>query len=86
MTDDDLSKIKQEILLHYRDNDYPLVTVTVPAGQDISTGRVYMVVMMAKLGKIRVENAEHFEEARGDVTTDDHLCVFVTAREVCAFR
>ena len=59
LTMEELSRIKEEIVKYYVDYRYPLVTVLIPASQDISSGNVQMLVLLSKLGKINVEGAKH---------------------------
>ncbi|NGX55949.1 MAG: Heme/hemopexin transporter protein HuxB [Candidatus Anoxychlamydiales bacterium] len=55
-----LKEIKSVITEHYRNNNYPLVGVKMPAGQNITNGEVYFVISLAKLGNVNIENNKYF--------------------------
>jgi hemolysin activation/secretion protein len=59
-----LSELKTFIIRYYRNHNYPLVGVSIPAGQDITDGKVYVIIQVAKIGKIEVEGAKYFVNDR----------------------
>ncbi|MEM1293802.1 MAG: ShlB/FhaC/HecB family hemolysin secretion/activation protein [Verrucomicrobiota bacterium] len=54
----ELEKVTQSIIEAYREGDYPLVDVYLPE-QNLSNGKLQIVVREAVLGEVRVEGAEH---------------------------
>ncbi len=57
-----LQNIKFFIINYFRKEGYPLVGVRIPAGQDITMGRVHFVVNIARLGKVQVNGAKYFSD------------------------
>jgi len=55
-----LNEIAREVIIFYRQNDQPVVDVSVPE-QHITDGVVQVVVTEARLGRIRVEGACFFD-------------------------
>lgn len=53
-----LSNLTRDLILAYRDSDYPLVDVYLPE-QNITKGRIQVVVREAVLGEVRVDGAKH---------------------------
>ncbi|NNE94332.1 MAG: ShlB/FhaC/HecB family hemolysin secretion/activation protein [Verrucomicrobiales bacterium] len=53
-----LSDLAKEIILAWRESDYPLVDVYFPE-QNITEGKIQIVTRESVLGEIRVENARH---------------------------
>ena len=58
-----LNQMVREIILFYRDNDQPVVDVSVPE-QDITDGVVQVVVTEGRVGNIRIEEACFFNPCR----------------------
>lgn len=54
-----LNQIVRDIIIYYRENDYPVVDVIVPE-QDITTGTVQILVVEGRVGAVRVEGNEWF--------------------------
>ena len=52
-----LDQINQETVNFFRERDYPVVDAFAPDGQDISDGVVQIVVLVGRLGAVRVEGA-----------------------------
>ena len=59
-----LQEIKKEVINFYRDNNFPVVHVAIPAGQDITDGEVHFVVTIGKLGEVKAEGGEYFSDER----------------------
>ncbi|NGX34183.1 MAG: Heme/hemopexin transporter protein HuxB [Candidatus Anoxychlamydiales bacterium] len=59
-----LDEIKVFVVNYFRKEGYPLVGVNIPAGQDITDGSVYVIIQVAKLGKVEVEGARYFSKER----------------------
>ena len=62
VTIDYLKEIKHAVVRYYRSCGYPLVAVSIPAGQDITDGVIFVRVEVATLGKVKVEGARYFSE------------------------
>ncbi|MCB1106660.1 MAG: ShlB/FhaC/HecB family hemolysin secretion/activation protein [Chlamydiia bacterium] len=60
LTERDLSLIKRYLILYYRDNGRPVVSVKIPE-QDITEGVLLVMVKEAKLGKVICKGNEHFK-------------------------
>jgi hemolysin activation/secretion protein len=56
-----LNELVRDVILFYRDNDQPVVDVSVPAGQDITDGVVQIVVTEARLGRVLVQGTRFFD-------------------------
>lgn len=63
LTAADLQQIKREIILYYRDNNHPLVSVWIPE-QQITHGTLLLVVRESLLDQVRVHGNEHFSAQR----------------------
>lgn len=50
-----LNQITKDVVQYYRNNGLPIVDVSIPEGQDITSGVVQFVVLEARLGKVKVE-------------------------------
>lgn len=59
-----LDRINREVVRHYREHDVLVVDAFAPQGQDITDGVVQVVVLVGRLGRVRVEGAEHFPAER----------------------
>ncbi len=59
-----LDQIKIFVINYFRKNGYPLVGVNIPVGQDITDGDVYVIIRVAKLGKVEVQGARYFSKER----------------------
>jgi hemolysin activation/secretion protein len=57
-----LNEMAREIILFYRDNDLPVVDVSIPQ-QDITNGVVQIVIIEGRLGKVCVEGSRYFDPA-----------------------
>ncbi|WP_421781715.1 ShlB/FhaC/HecB family hemolysin secretion/activation protein [Kiloniella litopenaei] len=57
-----LQEINRKIAQHYEEASFPLVSVTIPAGQDITEGTVHVALVVAKLGEVKVEGNHYFPE------------------------
>ena len=55
-----INQIIADTIMHYRDNDRPVVDVYAPE-QDITYGVLQLVVVEARLGKVIVDGNEHFD-------------------------
>ena len=55
-------KIRSVIIGFYKDHGLPIVGVAFPVGQDISSGRVQALIMIGKLGRVKVENQQWFSK------------------------
>ncbi|NGX52158.1 MAG: hypothetical protein KR126chlam5_00453 [Candidatus Anoxychlamydiales bacterium] len=64
ITIEKLDEIKIFVVNYFRKEGYPLVGVNIPVGQDITDGDVYVVIQVAKLGKVEVEGARYFSKER----------------------
>jgi len=64
ITIEKLNEIKIFVVNYFREEGYPLVGVSIPAGQDITDGDVYIVIQVAKLGKVEVQGARYFSKER----------------------
>ena len=53
LTADDLLDLKRAVILYYRDNNHPLVSVQIPE-QDVTDGKFTLIVRESVLGKIQV--------------------------------
>lgn len=53
-----LADLAKDVVMAWRDSDYPLVDIYFPE-QNISEGKVQLVVREALLGEVRVEGAKH---------------------------
>lgn len=60
LTMDLIQKIKNEVIEHYKCNYYPLVLVSAPSGQDITSGVLRLVVLKGKLGKLKACGAQYY--------------------------
>lgn len=59
-----LDKVNREVVRYFREKDIPVVDSLTPQGQDISNGVVQILVLVGKLGQVRVEGAEHFSSEK----------------------
>ncbi|NGX33581.1 MAG: hypothetical protein K1060chlam4_01652, partial [Candidatus Anoxychlamydiales bacterium] len=64
ITIEKLDEIKIFVVNYFRKEGYPLVGVNIPVGQDITDGDVYVIIQVAKLGKVEVEGARYFSKER----------------------
>jgi len=76
-----LTKIQQAVILHFRAQQLPVVDVIIPE-QDISKGVVQFVVIVGKLGEVKVRGNEYFDSdllmsyvtlKKGDYIYEDDL-------------
>lgn len=58
-----LNELIREIVVHFRENDRPVVDVIVPE-HDITEGTLQLVVLEGRLGEVRVEGARWFSPKR----------------------
>lgn len=63
LTADDLQQIKRQIILYYRDNNHPLVSIYIPE-QNITYGMIQFVVQESVLNEINVYGNENFSAQR----------------------
>ena len=49
-----LDEITEEIVKFYQNQGYPLVGVNIPAGQDVTNGEVYILIVIAQVGETEV--------------------------------
>jgi hemolysin activation/secretion protein len=61
---DQLDRIKDQITEFYWNRGYSLMYVIIPSNQDVSSGNVQIVILTAKLGKLKVEGAKHTSEEK----------------------
>ncbi len=89
-----LIEIKRAIILYYRKQHHPIVTVLIPE-QDISQGVVQIVIIEGKLGKIICKGNKWFSDSLiksfldiepGDAISDDTLLTDVTWMNRNPFR
>lgn len=59
LTMEALNAIQVEVTKFYVNHGKPLVRVIVPAEQDVTDGKVYVVVLLGKLGKVRVQGEKY---------------------------
>ena len=50
-----MTEIRKEVVLYYREHRIPMVEAIIPSEQDITDGRLYVVILRGKLGKVRVD-------------------------------
>ena len=50
-----MEEIRKEVVLFYRGQRISLIDSFIPAGQDVTNGRLYVLVLRGKLGEVRVE-------------------------------
>jgi len=62
ITFDFLQTIKQSIIRFYKKQGFNIADVTIPAGQEITSGVVQFVVCVGKLGKVAVEGGKYFSK------------------------
>lgn len=55
-----LNELRQDVTKFYHDRGYPLVGVSVPSGQDITDGRIFVLILVAQVGEVKAEGAQHF--------------------------
>lgn len=55
-----LDEIRDAAADFYREEGYPIVGVSIPAGQDISEGKVVVLVLVGRVGEVRAEKARYF--------------------------
>lgn len=56
-----LNELVRDIILFYRQNDQPVVDVSIPADQEITGGIVQIVVTEGKIGRVHVHGAKYFD-------------------------
>lgn len=56
-----LNELVRDVIRFYRNNDQPVVNVTVPADQDITDGIVQVVVTEGRVGNIIVRGSNYFD-------------------------
>jgi len=59
-----LDEIRDRIVNFYHDEGYPLVGVSAPAGQDISGGKVYIMILIGKLKEVKARGAKYFSNEK----------------------
>lgn len=59
LTMEELNAIQIEVTKFYVNNGKPLVRVIVPAEQDVTDGKVFVVVLKGKLGKVRIQGEKY---------------------------
>lgn len=64
ITMDLLGQIKKETVEYYYNDGQPLVYVSIPADQDICDGNLKVIVLISKLGDIKVEGAKHVSKKK----------------------
>lgn len=62
VTMENLKKIMRYTTEYLRKHDYPVVDVVLPDGQDITDGKVQIVVLIGKYGELEVDGNEWFYE------------------------
>lgn len=60
---DTLEKIKKEVVQYYKANGYPIVNAITPE-QDITQGKLVIVVVVGKLGTVHSEGAKFFSNKK----------------------
>lgn len=55
-----LDTLNQEIVLWLRSQDMPMADAITPSGQDITDGRLQIVVLIARRGELNVEDGQYF--------------------------
>ena len=64
ITINNLDKIRAVITKHYQDQGYPVVGVSVPAKQVITRGQVQVLILVAKLEKVKSTGAKWFSNKK----------------------
>jgi len=64
ITMDRLEAIRQKIIRYYKSNDFPVVGVFIPDGQDISAGNVHFIILEGRLEKIEASGARWFSNQK----------------------
>lgn len=59
LTMEQLDTVQKEVTKFFVNHGKPLVRVVVPAEQDVTNGQVYVVILMGKLGKVRVQGEKY---------------------------
>lgn len=58
---ENIGKIKDEIIIHYKENDRPVVAVNVP-DQKITKGTLRLIITEARIGVIKVQGNKYFSD------------------------
>ncbi len=56
--------LKETIISFYQKQGYPIVGVFVPEKQDLSSGEIRLLVLVAKLGSVKAEGAKYFSNEK----------------------
>ncbi len=64
ITMEKINKLKGDIADFYANQGFPIVSVLVPADQDISIGKVYVLVLSSKVGQVKVAGVCDSEKQR----------------------
>lgn len=64
VTPSSLQKLKNTIIDHYKCNFYPLIVVTTPSEQDVTTGVLRILILQGKLGKLQACGAKYFSNEK----------------------
>lgn len=59
-----INRLNQRILTYYREHDRPVSEVYAAGNQDVSNGVVQIVVLLGRLGEVKLEGAQHFNADR----------------------
>lgn len=57
-----LNEIRQEVVSYYVKKGFPLTRIIIPQNQDISSGRLQILIIRARLGNIKIEGASKSTE------------------------
>lgn len=60
----DLQKLKNTIVEYYKCNFYPLIVVTTPSDQDVTTGVLRILIIQGRLGKLQSCGANYFSNEK----------------------
>ncbi len=64
ITSEVLSDLKKTIINYYWEQGYPLVRVIIPIGQDITEGKVQVIIVSARLGKVKIEGKKYTSDEK----------------------
>lgn len=59
-----LEQIKRTALQFYYERDLPIVSIALPAEQEISSGAVHFLILLGKVGKVEAQGARWFSNPR----------------------
>lgn len=90
-----LNNIKSEVTSYYKGKNFPLVRVTIPVNQNVSTGKVHVLILTSKIGKFSILGKRFSSDKKlkkevsvseGDDLTTEKLLEDVTWLENDPFR